>query len=120
MNRMFFPPRTSVEFFSDPISPDAAARAKQAAVLFDEVVFEAGVYDVLVTDAGTGDLQRYPQELTDDELADVHRVAEPGSVSRLILEENPEEGGGGTGAWRWLCSTRRTRALCRRVVLGAP
>jgi hypothetical protein len=99
MNRMFFPLRTSVEFFSDPTSPDAAARAKQAAVLFDELVFEMSVYDVLVTDAGAFGVQRYPNQLTDDDFAQVRRVAEPGSMSRLILEEDRTEGDGRASGW---------------------
>ncbi len=41
MRRIFLPLRTSVELFDDPTSPQATTRAKQAAVLYDEVIFEA-------------------------------------------------------------------------------
>jgi hypothetical protein len=39
---IFFPLRTSVELFQEPASPKAVARAKQAAILYDRLVFEGG------------------------------------------------------------------------------
>jgi hypothetical protein len=44
-SKIFFPLRTSVELLKDPTSPTAATRAKQAAVLCDELIFEEGLYE---------------------------------------------------------------------------
>ncbi len=43
-SRILFPLRTGVELFADPSMSEAVARAKQAAVFYDEVVFEIGLY----------------------------------------------------------------------------
>ena len=52
-SKMLFPLRTGVELFADPGMPEAGARAKQAAVLYDEVVFETGLYEVSIAETGT-------------------------------------------------------------------
>ena len=38
--------RLSVEFFRDPESPETVTRAKKAAVLYDIVIIEAGLYEL--------------------------------------------------------------------------
>ncbi len=51
-SRMLFPLRTGVELFSDPAMSAAVARAKQAAILYDEVVFETELYEVSIAEIG--------------------------------------------------------------------
>ncbi len=69
MARTFFPLRTSVEFFRDPTSVAAVARAKAAAILYDELVFEAGLYDIGITAQGSFANWRPPGKVTPDEIA---------------------------------------------------
>lgn len=51
--RCIFPLRTSVEWFDNQASPAIEGRAKQAAVLYDEVVFEDGFVEIDITDGGS-------------------------------------------------------------------
>ena len=44
VSRTYLPLRSSVELFQDPTSPEPIARAKEAAILFDELVFEDGLF----------------------------------------------------------------------------
>src|SRR5215203_964418 len=82
---MLFPLRTGVELFSDPTMPGAAARTKQAAVLYDEVVFETGLYEVSIAEGGSN-YWWHPQELlTDEDLVDRRRVQTPGTPFRIAL-----------------------------------
>lgn len=78
-SRIFFPLRTSVELFEDPNSPEAVTRAKQAAVLYDELVFETGLYEVSVTSEGYLDQTTTPESLTPELLENSRRVKEPGT-----------------------------------------
>jgi hypothetical protein len=50
---IIFPLRTSVELFRDPMSVIAPTRAKEAAILYDELVFEAGLYEIGITEQGS-------------------------------------------------------------------
>jgi hypothetical protein len=52
MTRCFFPLRTSVEWFDNPESPAIEGRIKQAAVLYDELLFEDGMVEIDITDHG--------------------------------------------------------------------
>jgi hypothetical protein len=45
VNVAYFPLRSSVELFNDPNSPEPVTRAKLAAILYDLVVFETGLYE---------------------------------------------------------------------------
>jgi hypothetical protein len=42
VSRIYFPLRSSVEFFGHPSAIAPAARAKEGAVFFEQVVFEPG------------------------------------------------------------------------------
>ncbi len=50
MKNAYFPLRSSVELFQDPTSPAPVTRAKVAAILFDAVIFEAGLYEQTIGD----------------------------------------------------------------------
>ncbi len=78
---MLFPLQTGVELFSDPTMPEGPARAKQAAVLYDQIVFETGLYEVSIAE-GERNTWWHPQEsLTDEDLVDRRRVQTPGTPS---------------------------------------
>jgi hypothetical protein len=69
---IFFPLRGSVELFEDRASPAAPARVKEAAVLYDRVIIESGLYDMaLVRDGTGGGSARWKPagEITEDDLA---------------------------------------------------
>lgn len=88
---MLFPLRTGVELFKDPAMLEAVDRAKQAAALYDELIFETGLCEVTVTPAGSMEEWRPPHLLTDEELAESRRVPEAGtSISLSVGQEGPE------------------------------
>ena len=89
-SRMFFPLRGGVELFTDPAMPEAVARAKQASVLYDEVVFEPGLYEVSIAQDGSQDGWIPPEELTDEMLAHGRRVQTPGT--RFSVAMGPQGG----------------------------
>lgn len=78
-NKVFFPLRTSVELFEDRNSPEAVTRAKQAAVLYDELIFETGLYRVSITPEGSSGWLTPPSSFTPELLKDSRRVQEPGT-----------------------------------------
>lgn len=84
-SRVLFPLRTGVELFADPSMPEAVARAKQAAVLYDEVVFETGLYEVSIAKTGTSGWWHPQETLTDERLADSRRVQAAGTPFTLSV-----------------------------------
>jgi hypothetical protein len=84
MRRIFFPLKSGVELFDDPASPEAVTRAKEAAVLYDEVIFEDGLYDVAITPQGSTNFWTPPSQMTPERL-DLSRrgrkVGEPMTVA---------------------------------------
>lgn len=68
MSAVFFPLRTSVELFADPASPAAVTRAKEAALLFDRLIFEAGLLDVTISPGGSWQMWDPPHHLTPERL----------------------------------------------------
>lgn len=89
-SRMFFPLRGGVELFADPAMPEAVARAKEAAVLYDEVVFEPGLYEVSIAQDGSWDGWTPPEELTDELLARSRQVQAPGTSFSVAM--GPQSG----------------------------
>jgi len=88
---MLFPLRTGVELFKDPTMPEAVARAKQAAVLYDELIFEMGLCEVAVTPAGSMEEWRPPHLLTDEDLSESRRVPDAGaSISLSVGQKGPD------------------------------
>ncbi len=92
MTRAYFPLRSSVELFRDPESPEPVTRAKQAAVLYDEVVFEVGLFDASFTAEGSF-VNYVPREnVTTDRVDRARRVLEPGSGMRVSIAIEGMEG----------------------------
>ena len=86
-SRMLFPLRTGVELFSNPSMPDAIVRAKQAVVLYDEVVFETGLYEVSIAADGFSDWWSPQEWATDERLAESRMVQTPGTPFSLSVGE---------------------------------
>lgn len=84
-SRILFPLRTGVELFLDPTAPEAVARAKQAAVLYDELIFETGLYEVSVAADGSSDWWHPQETLTDERLAESRRLQTPGTPFSLAI-----------------------------------
>lgn len=85
MRRLYFPLRTSVEFFKDPTSVEPAARAKEAVVLFDEVIFEAGLFEIQMVEAGSFSNWRPPESITPEDLVNSRKLHEPGTGFQLSV-----------------------------------
>jgi hypothetical protein len=78
VRRLYFPLRSSVELFADPTSVEAGIRAKEGAVLFDEVFFEAGMVIATVGEDGNFVMYRPAHELDPEDLADTRNLSVPG------------------------------------------
>src|SRR5688500_9603431 len=91
--RLYFPLRTSVELFRDPASPAAEVRAKQGAVLYEEIAFESGAFEVTITTTG-GVSQRWrpTEELADEDLRDARQIHEQGTPFSLSIGIQPAKG----------------------------
>jgi hypothetical protein len=85
IRRVFFPLRSAVELFSDPRSPDAVTKAKEAAILFDEVIFEDGLLDVSITPNGSTSFWNPPATMTADLLERSRRVNAEGAPMTLAI-----------------------------------
>jgi hypothetical protein len=92
VSRLYFPLRTSVELFPDPTSVQAPSRAKEAVVLYDEVIFEAGLFEVQMLDGGSFSNWRTPASLTPEDLAESRKLHEPGTAFQLSVGKQPEQG----------------------------
>jgi hypothetical protein len=66
--RILLPLVTSVELFRDRSSPEPAARAKLASVLFDKVIFERGLLEVEITTAGRDQWWTSAEQVTPEKL----------------------------------------------------
>jgi hypothetical protein len=89
MTRIYLPLRSSVELFRDPESPEPVTRAKQAAVLYDEVVFEDGLLDASLTHDGSF-VNYMPRGMfTEDDLRFARTVYPEGSGFRVEATVNP-------------------------------
>ena len=56
----YFPLRSSVELFRDPASPQPVSRAKHAAILYDLVVFEQGLFEQTIGQRGASGIHLPP------------------------------------------------------------
>ncbi len=93
MRRIFFPLKTGVELFEDRDSPEAVTRAKEAAVLYDEVIFEDGLYDATITPNGSTNFWTPPSQMTPDRLRGTRRPIKLGGSMYLAMgaERTPGE-----------------------------
>ena len=90
--RLLFPLRTSVELFRDPASPAAAVRAKQGAVLYDEIAFETGVFEITMTPGGAWQEWRPADLLSDADLRAARCIHEDGAPFSVAIGAQPAKG----------------------------
>ncbi|MBS1894714.1 MAG: hypothetical protein JST59_25720 [Actinobacteria bacterium] len=94
MSRLYFPLRSSVEFFADPNQLTPMARAKEGAVLFEEILFEDGQLIATVGEKMNWAMHRPRHELTKEDLEEARAPAGPGEsmVIAIGTEDAPGEG----------------------------
>lgn len=92
VSRCLFPLQTSVELFDDPTSPAATTRVKQAAVLYEELLIEGGLYEIDLTSAGSFSNWLPPEHLTPERLVESRRVIELGAPVTFTIGEEEAEG----------------------------
>jgi len=80
---VFFGLSTAVELFKDPRSAQAVTRAKEAALLYDRVIFEIGMLDVTVGEGGSSSFWIPPDGITDERRARARIPTEVGSPFSL-------------------------------------
>jgi hypothetical protein len=85
MRRIFFPLKSGVELFEDSSSPEAITRAKEASVLYDEVIFEDGLYDVAITPQGSTNFWTPPSQMTPERLEQSRRGRKVGEPLTLAM-----------------------------------
>ena len=90
--KLFFPLRTSVELFRDAETPAAHVRAKQGALLFDELVFEQGIYDITMAGGGAWSTVRSADTLDDDALRTARVIHETGEEMTISVGVQPARG----------------------------
>jgi len=89
---VFFPLRTSVELFRDRHSPTAVVRAKEAAILYDRVIFETGLLDVTISTGGSNSFWHPEAHLTPELRARARHVFEPGAPVTFLMGKQPAKG----------------------------
>jgi hypothetical protein len=88
----YFPLRSSVELFKDPASPEPVSRAKHAALLYDMVVFEAGLFEQRIGPDGGFSTQLAPEAATTQRREHARVVHEPDSGFQINIGVQPEVG----------------------------
>lgn len=89
MSRCFFPLRTSVEWFDDPASPAIEGRVKQAAVLYDELLFEDGFVEIDITDGGSMNMWHPAEAATPERLGQANQRIEAGAPVVFSIGKQP-------------------------------
>ena len=92
MTHAYFPLRSSVELFKDPTSPEPVSRAKHAAIVYDEITFEIGLFETTITEEGS--IARYvaPDSITEEDRRHARRVIKQGEGVRIDVKVEGEEG----------------------------
>ena len=101
----FFPLRTSVELFEDRTSPAAVARAKEAAILFDRLLFEAGLFDVTIGEDGSWSSWLPPDHITPEHLERSRQIIPAGSPLQVSMQQEASPGGEPVGERHVVLST---------------
>jgi hypothetical protein len=89
---VFFPLRTSVELFEERRSPPAVVRAKEAAILYDRVIFETGLLDVTISSGGASYFWHPEAALTPEIRARARLAFEPGAPVTFLMGKEPVRG----------------------------
>jgi hypothetical protein len=89
---IFFPLHTSVELFEDRTSPAAVVRAKEAALLYDRLIFETGMLDVTISSEGSFIFWNPPDALTPAMRERTRQVIPLGEPVAFMMGKEPEFG----------------------------
>jgi hypothetical protein len=92
VSHAYFPLRSSVELFADPQSPEPVSRAKHAAIVYEEITFEIGMFETTITEEGA--ISRYvtPDSITEDDRQHARRVIAQGEGVRIDIKVEGEAG----------------------------
>lgn len=101
VSRIYFPLKSSVELFNDRETPEAVTRVKQAAILYDEVVIEDGLFTAAIPEHG-GNSWWKPWSWVDEESCSTRG----GRASRAALSRS------GSNYNRDLANRRKCRCGC--------
>jgi hypothetical protein len=88
MSKLYFPLQSSVEFFHDPLGIDAGTRAKEGAVLYEQIIFEDGLFMATVGDDINFAFRRPRRELSDEDLLEPRSPGRPGEEVILAIGAN--------------------------------
>jgi hypothetical protein len=72
--------------FDDPTSPQIESRIKQAAVLYDDLLFERGMYEATATTDHLIEHVHAPENVTDDQIARANRRDPRAHALRTVIE----------------------------------
>ena len=86
MSRAYFPLRSGVELFADPQSPEPVSKAKHAAIVYDEITFEIGMFETTITEEGAISSYKTPDRITEEDRRRARRVIGPGEGVRVDLK----------------------------------
>lgn len=92
MSRVYFPLRTSVELFENRESPEAPTRVKEAALLYDELIFEVGLLDVTITPSWANVWWTPPDQMMPEMLEHTRRPVPLGEEAYIAFGNQPAEG----------------------------
>lgn len=91
MTHAYFPLRSSVELFKDPTSPEPVSRAKHAAIVYDKITFEIGMFETTITEEGAFSRVVAPDSITDEDRRHARRVIGKGEGVRIDVKIDGEE-----------------------------
>lgn len=92
MKTAYFPLRSSVELFQDPTSPEPVSRAKHAAVLYDKVCFEIGLFEQNIGPDGAMGVVLSPDAATEERRRLARVVHEKDSGFQVMIGMQPAFG----------------------------
>jgi hypothetical protein len=101
MSRIYFPLQTSVELFGDRSTPEAITRVKQAAVLYDEVIIEGGLYTASISTAGSNGWWEPWSHVDPEKLATTRTPGKPGTEMAVGMQSQPGVGQPAEGPVHW-------------------
>ena len=97
MSRVYFPLKSSVELFDDRETPEAVTRVKQAAILYDEVIIEDGLYTAAISTQGSNSWWEPWSWVDEEKLKHTRRKGKPGSPVSFGVQRQPGPGEPGEG-----------------------
>lgn len=101
MSRIYFPLKTSVELFGDRETPEAIARVKQAAALYDEVIVEDGLFTAGISTEGGNSWWVPWSQVAPEQLARTRTPIEPGTPISIGMQAQPGRGQPAQGPVHW-------------------